>query len=914
MHELYAQQKPKKEFIPDNLSCEYFNHPLGIDKSFPKLSWNIKTNERNWQQSAYQIMVATDSLTLSNDIGNLWSSGKVVSNQNIHIKYQGVPLKSFMNCWWKVRVWDTKRRVSIWSKPAYWKMGILSCSQWKGKWIASDIKLYDYQKRLSALPDFNMETETGIWKMADSIRKYVVIPDSAPAVYIRKKFELNKKVQRATAYVCGLGLNEIFIDGRRIGNEYLNPAYTDYQKRVLYNTYDVTDYVKRGANIIGVILGNGWYNLIVPHALRFYAADYIDPPKLLMQLYIEYTDGSSAIIATDSSWKYTTNGPIVFNDILGGETYDARKEMPGWSHNGYNDSAWQNCQYVNPPEGILTSQQLYPARKLVSFPAVKVEKTDLGHRFDLGRAIAGWVKVKLKGRRGQKVKISYLGVGSHTLGRYQTDYFILKGSREETFEHRFSYNGFRYVDVEGIDYMPKASDVEGVVIGADLKKAGQFSCSNEMFNKLQQILLNTIHNFIIHIPKDPTREKAGWTQDVEDGFDVDAYNFDVASMYIKWQHDFNDIIHKNGYVPPVVPSRFDGPTINGPWWGGMIVYNVIKLYEYYHDIDIVKDSYDNMKKYVGYLTSIAKGHIVEWGLGDWMEPFRTKKVDRPTTTPVSLTSTVAYYFYVHKMAMFAKLLGKEEDAAYFNGLAEKVKQSYNQRFLDTQTGQYAKGSEAGQLMSLHFGLVPNNERKLVIQKLKALIKERNGHLSTGFVATPILLTTLCDIGLEKEAYVMATKKDFPSWFDMIFNGGNSVMKENWKGGLVQMPSLAGPIGYWFYNSLAGIKSLAPGFKKIAIRPDFTQNLSWVSASYQSIQGTIISKWKREKMSLQLHVEIPANTTALVYLPTTNPDAILESNKKIKGRHDMYIKAITNNETVVSVGSGSYSFVVDAARP
>jgi alpha-L-rhamnosidase len=346
----------------------------------------------------------------------------------------------------------------------------------------------------------------------------------------------------------------------------------------------------------------------------------------------------------------------------------------------------------------------------------------------------------------------------------------------------------------------------------------------------------------------------------------------------------------------------------------MIVYNVIKLYEYYHDIDVVKDSYDKMKKYVGYLTSIAKGHIVEWGLGDWMEPFRTKKVDRPTTTPVSLTSTVAYYFYAHKMAMFAKLLGKEEDATYFNGLAEKIKQSYNQRFLNIQTGQYAQGSEAGQLMSLHFGLVPNNERKLVIQKLKALIKEHNGHLSTGFVATPILLTTLCDIGLEKEAYIMTTKKDFPSWFDMIFNGDNSVMKENWKGGLVQMPSLAEPIGYWFYNSLAGIKSLAPGFKKIAIRPDFIQNLSWVSARYQSIQGTIISKWKREKMGLQLHVEIPANATALVYLPTTNPDAILESNKKIKGRHDMSIKAITNNETVVSVGSGSYSFVVDPVKP
>jgi len=909
--QLYAQNPLQQAPLPVNLTCEYARNPLGIDNEFPKLSWNIRTNERNWKQSAYQIIVSSDSTGLAKDRGNIWNSGKVISNENIHIKYQGIPLKSFMNCWWKVRVWNSRGEASSWSKPAYWKMGVLSDKDWKGKWIASDLKLKDYQIGLRELPDFDMGAETGIWERADSIRKHVKIPDSAPAVYIRKQFKLKKKIKRATAYICGLGLNELYMNGKRVGKEYLNPAYTDYQKRILYNTYDVTDNVKRGVNAVGVILGNGWYNLIVPHALRYYTADYIAPPKLLMQLYIEYTDGSSTIISTDSSWKYTTNGPIVFNDILGGETYDARKEMPGWSGYGYTDSAWKNCISADPPEGMLRSQQLYPVRKLDSFPAVKIEKTDKGYRFDLGRAICGWVKIKLKGERGQKVKVYYIGAGSHTLGRYQTDCFILKGNGKEVFEPRFSYNGFQYIDVEGIDYTPSVSDVTGVLVNTDMKPIGEFSCSNEKFNEIQSILINTLYNYIIHIPNDPTREKSGWTQDIESGFDVNAYNFDVANMYIKWQHDFNDIVHKNGYVPPVVPGRFDGPTINGPWWGGMIVYNVIKLYEYYHDADIVKNSYDAMKKYVGYLTSISKDHIVEWGLGDWMEPFRADPGGRPTTTPIPLTSTIAYYYYVDNMAAFAKMLHKDTDARYFKKLAAEIKQSYNRHFLDEHNGQYAQGSQAAQLMSLHFGLVPDHERELAIQKLKESIIKRNGHLSTGFVATPVLLTTLCDLGLEKEAYAMTTKEDFPGWFDMIFKKGNSVMKENWEGGLVQMPSLAGPIGYWFYYSLAGIQPFSEmtGFKKIVIKPDYSDSLHWVSASYNSLYGKITVEWKKHDGRCSLHVGIPANTSALVYLPATDPGNVLEGNRKISAHQDIHIKEITNKNVIIRIGSGSYDFTI-----
>ena len=887
------------------LRCDHLVNPLGMDNTAPRLSWNIEIKERNWTQSAYQVLVASDSLFKN----NLWNSGKVVSSQMLNILYKGAPLKSFMNCWWKVRVWDKRGTPSAWSKPVYWKMGVLKNEDWKAQWIASDLTLKPYQVKLRAMEDFNMISEAAMYKENDTIRATVNPGEDAPAVYMRKEFSNKKKIKKATAYVCGLGLHELYLNGNRISNEYLNPAYTDYQKRVLYNTYDVTGYIKQGKNAIGVILGNGWYNLIVPHLLRYYAADYIDPPKLMMQVYIEYIDGSTGIIASDTSWKCTTHGPIVYNDILSGETYDANKEMPGWNTTGFNDRNWISTRAALAPEGTLRSQQLYPVQKLKTIPAVNVEKHNKFYRIDLGVDICGWAKIKLRGKKGDRIGIHYPGSGSHTFGRYQTHYFILKDTTTQVYEPRFSYNGFRYIDIEGLSYEPALSDVEGKLVATALPQIGEFACSNERFNKLQQVLRRTIDNYIIHIPNDPTREKSGWNQDIQNGFDVNAWNYDVVAVYRKWQYDHNDIYHDNGYVPPVVPSRFDGPTINGPWWGGMIVYNVAKLYEYYHDSDIVKESYEPMKRYIGYLGSIANNHIVEWGLGEWMEPHRANLHDpRPTTTPVPLTSTVAYYHFTKTMEFFALMLGKKNDAAQFSQLASAIKDSYNKRFFNAETGVYAQGSQTGQLLSLKYDLAPEGKRQLVIDRLKEFIAARDGHLSTGFVGTPILLTTLSDLGLSQEAYTMATKEAYPGWFDMVFKKGNSVMKENWEGGLVQMPSLAGPIGHWFFYSLAGIRNVPgkPAFEEIIIKPDVLDSLQWASGKFLSPQGTIISTWKKQAGDFELQVTIPPNTSARVYLPNANAGAIYESGKPISNFKT------EKNHTIVRIGSGTYTFTIKKA--
>ncbi len=890
-----------------NLKCESFNNPLGISVTKPRMGWNIESPKRNWSQSAYQIIVSSDSLKLSRNDGDLWNSGRVKSDQNINIEYAGLPLKSRNMCWWKVKVWDNKGTGSTWSAPQHWKMGILSPDEWHAKWISSDIQLKEYQKILRELTDFGMEPKNEIHDWAPKIRKMTDTIETAPAVYLRKTFDSPKTVQSAYVSVCGLGLFELYMNGTRIDKSYLNPAVSDYQKRVFYSTYDVTKNIQDGENSIGVILGNGWYNLIIPHLLRYYAADYIAPPRLLLELNITYTDGSVKTIPSDRTWKYLTNGPIQFNCLLGGETYNANKEITGWDRNGFNDMNWKAALSADAPEGKLMPQMVYPVMKAETYPAKKIEFKQNTCVVDFGTEMTGWCRMKIKGKKGASITIKYPGVPSHTLGRYQTCKYIFKGEKEEIYEPRFCYNGFQTIEITGLDYQPDLADFTAQVVCTVMPVTGSFECSNEKINRLQDILIQTIKNYIVHIPNDPTREKAGWTQDVQNAFDVTAYNFDCTSMYCKWQQDFLDEQHENGYVPPVVPSRFDGQNLNGPWWGGMIVYLPWKIYQYYADQRILEESYPAMKKYVDYLTSISDNHIVKWGLGDWLEPGSVF----PVKTPVPLTSTIAYYHYSNILSKTANLLGKTEDEKKYAALADEIKKSYNQTFLNDKTGEYALGSQASQLMSLYLGLVPTDKEKIVRAALLRKIEADSTHLSTGFVSTPFLLNGLTDLGYPKVAYAIATRNTYPSWFDMVFNRGNSVLKENWRGGKVQMPSLGGSIGSWFYVSLAGIRpdSLAPGFKRIIIDPISDTELSWAKATYKSIQGNIGSYWKRENGTFILNVEIPANTQAKVYLPTTDIKRIYESGEMVMKNKDFGSNFIENGKTVFLIGSGNYTFSI-----
>jgi len=888
-----------------NLRCERSPSPAGIDMPKPRLSWNIESERRNWRQSAYQVVVASDTLELIQNKGDIWNSGKIASPECLYIPFNGKPLVSLHKYWWKVKVWGRDGMESEWSPVSNWTMAMVNPSDWKGQWITSDLQLSPLQKELKALPDFGMEPESEMWKLSEVIRKKTDTITYAPAVYMRKEFGSNLSVRYAVANICGLGLNELYINGNKVSNELLNPAYTDYQKRVFYQSYDVTRLLQKGENSIGVILGNGWFNLVIPHVLRYYAADYIDTPRLLFQLDIFYGDGTHKTIVSENSWKFTTDGPIRFNNILSGETYDANKELIGWNNPGYPAVCWKGAIAAAAPAGKLEAQYLKPVAITDSVKAVNIKAVKNGYSVDLEKEITGWCRFRFHGEKGTRIIVKYPGAGSHTLGRYQTYEYILKGGNSETFGARFSYNGIKTVEIYGLKYKPELAEITGICVHTDFPETGKFSCSNTAFNELNSILVHTMKNYVVHIPNDPVREKAGWTQDVENAFDAYAYAFDCPEMYIKWQRDFLDIIHENGYVPPVAPGRFDGPTINGPWWGGMIVYLPWKIYAHFGDKKILEESFGAMKKYTGYLSSIDSSYVVKWGLGDWLEPGSV----RPVMSPVPFTSTIGFYNTALITSKTAAILGFKKDAARYSALAEKIKASFNNHFFDPATGKYAKWSQTSQLMPLYFNLVPENKEQLVLENLVRKIEADSNHVGTGFIGTPLILTGLSDLGKGEIAYEMANQRTYPGWYDMVFHHGTKIFKEDWKGGKVQMPPLGGTLGYWFYYSLAGIQPdpASPGFKNVVIRPDFVSDLSWAAGEYHSLYGTIKSNWKQENNLLTLNVEIPANTTATIYLPTDVMARITESGNSLIDNTDFASVSPQNGRTVIQAGSGNYIF-------
>jgi alpha-L-rhamnosidase len=893
---------------PVDLRCEYIANPLGVDSARPRLFWKLAGGDRGARQTAYHILVASSEALLRRGQGDLWDSGKVKSEQTTFLPYAGKALGSGQPCFWKVRVWDQRGRGSDWSTNAMWTMGLLSDSDWRGRWIASDMDLMDFQKRLRALPDFGMEGEKEVWTLSKEIRVMTADITNAPAVWLRKEFEVPREIRRGTVSVSGLGLFELYVNGRRISDHQLDPAFTDYQKRVFYLTHDVTTALRRGRNALGVVLGNGWFNLVIPHTLRYYAADYIAPPQLRVDLDLEFTDGTHALVGSDESWKFTTDGPIRFNSILAGETYDARKEMRGWADPGFDDATWKSARTAPAPAGRLVSQQLRPVRKIKELPAVGVKQEGAARRFDLGVETVGWARLRVKGKPGQEITIQLPGAGTHTLGRYQTSQYICKGEGMEEFEPRFCYAGYRYVDVTGLDYEPAAADCVGQVVCTDLEPAGSFACSDERLNQLQEILLRTVQNYIVHIPNDPTREKAGWTQDIESGFFETVYNFNSLAMYVKWQRDFLDIIHTNGYMPPVAPGRFDGPTINGPWWGGAVVYAPWWLYEFYGDRAILAESYTAMRAQFGYLGSIATNGIVSWGLGDWMEVGSV----RPKRTPIPLTSTCAYYWFACILRDTAGLLGKAEEAKQFATSAAEIRAAYNREFFHAETGDYASGSQTCQLVSLLFGLVPEEKRGLVLQRFAERVAKDDHHLTTGFVGTPLLLQGLADLGRPELAWTIAMQTNYPSFIDAILNRGNTVLKEDWTGGLVQMPSLQGPIGTWFYHSLAGIRRdpSAPGFQRILVKPETANDLTWVKAHHETLHGRILSEWRRDGGQLIMNVTIPPNTTATVFVPARQPGDVREGGQPATRSTGLRFLRMENGRAVFAAEPGSYRFAVD----
>lgn len=882
----HAALLPGGGMQPQKLRCEYLENPLGIDEAKPRLSWILASTQRGACQSAYQILVAGSEGALQAGTGDLWDSGKVESGETAQVEYAGKPLASGQRAWWTVRVWDGAGQASPYSKPGWWEMGLLSPGEWHGKWIART-------------------TDT-----------------AAPATpLLRRAFTLPAKVRQARVYICGLGYYELSINGRRVGDHILDPGYTRYDRRALYVTYDVTKALRRGDNAVGVMLGNGWLNVQEQAAWDFAMAPWRATPRLLLELRAELEDGKTVTLTSDGQWK-TSDSPITFSCIYGGETYDARLEQPGWDAPGFDDAKWQAAKVVEAPAGKLTAQMHQPIKVDRAIKPAKVTEPKPGvFVFDAGQNLAGFAELSLAGPAGTKVVMKYsehlakdgtadqgnIGVHVWKKGKdqpFQTDSYILKGEGTERWHARFDYHGFQYVEVTGAPGKLTAANLKINFAHSAVPEAGRFACANPLLNKIWENARWSYLNNLYGIPTDcPHREKNGWTGDASLACEQGLLTYDGAAVYTKWINDLGDEQKPSGELPGICPTGGWGYAWgNGPAWDSAYLLIPYYLYEYCGDTRLLERQYAGHKRYVDYLTTKAKDGIVSIGLGDWC-PWKTK-------TPAPLTSTGYYYRDALIVAQTAKMLGKTEAAEKYAKLAESIKAGFNKKFFKAESGTYDEGSQTALSCALYQGLVRPEDEARVVENLVAAVRKTDDHIDTGILGAKYLLNTLTDHGQADVAYRIVAQETQPGWGWWVRQGATTLWEE-WNGSASQNHIMFGDVSAWMTKTLAGINPdpAAPGFKHVIIRPNPVAGLAWARASYDSIRGRIASEWSSKPGVFELKVVIPAGATATVWLPGEDAEKIREGGRALAGVKDVKVGAKKKGRIALEIGSGQYLFSV-----
>ena len=887
-----AQNEKVSVLTVVNLKCENLTDPLGIDLLAPQLGWELKSEVRNQQQKAWQVLVSDKQSDLAENKGTCWNSGKRISNETCHIPYRGKPLKSGEKLYWKVRVWDGLGRASAWSQAASWEMGFLASSDWQAKWIG-----------------------TGEDQFPDSV-------GTGPAPWFRKRFQTASDIKSARIRVCGLGFYELYLNGDRVGDQVLAPAQTNddtrrlqkliyfhddqSRQRVLYNTYDVTGMLKKTGNVAGIVLGNGWYNQ------RDRTAEgclWYNTPRLIFQLEVNYTDGTQQVICSDKSWKMTT-GPLLHDGIFTGETYDARLELSGWNKTDYDDKTWQQATEVKAPAGKLQSQLAPSDRIIRTIQPVLLGKNESGnYLFDAKEMIAGWVRIKLHGERGDTIKLRHI----EELGRdyHQIDTYILKGGGQEIYEPRFTWHAFRQIEVSGLKYQPSAEDLEVKVVHTDVIAVGHFDCSNLLFNKIYDNYLRTqLENLHGSISSDcPHRERLGYTGDGEVAVESALYNFDLTNFYQKWFLDMEDARnHKTGYVPHTVPFGGGG---GGPAWGSGYVIMPWAFYRYYGDKAVLETHYEGMKQWVAYLGTRcdSAGIVVReepkgWCLGDWATP------EKINLSP-ELVNSCYYFLVTDLMVKIAETLGKQQDRSEFERLAESIRSHINHQFYNKEQACYLDGKQGANLFPLAFGIVPKGEKARVFATVLKLLEQQKYHFDTGILATPLLLKVLTDNGRPDLAYKVMNQKDFPGYGNYILGKNATTLWENWDGGSSHSHPMYGSVIAWFFNTLAGIVPNPdhPGKPEYVIHPFVNDELTYANASYQSIFGVLSSSWRKKPYGLMLEVEIPVNSSALVYFPCEHPEQVTEQGISLLHSDHFKFQGLEQGKAIFRVGSGKYHFKI-----
>ncbi len=875
----------------NKLRCEYLKDPLGIDTTKPRLSWVLESDQRGQKQKAYRVLVASSEKNLSDDIGDLWDSGRVESDETAHILYAGKSLKSRMYCYWKVCVWDRNGQTSSWSQPAIWSMGLLKEADWKAQWIGFD----EPRKGLSGDP---------------------LLP---PVRYLRKDFESGKPVRRATLYVTALGLYEVHINGHRIGEDYLAPCWTDYNKRVYYNTYDVTDTVNQGVNAIGAMLGDGWYSGHIGYGHK--RDHYGSKTRLRAQLVLDYEDGTSEVVATDRRWKAST-GPLLEADFLMGVTYDARKEMPGWDEPGFDSTGWKR---VNVTSNITAVVEAYPGvtiKKFRELKPVKITEPKPGvFVFDMGSNFAGFARLNVMAPRGKKIKLRFAErlnpngtvYTKNLRSARTTDIYICRGGGQEVWEPRFTYHGFQYVELTGYVGKPDKNTITGIEITSAAPTAGTFECSSSMLNKLHRNIIQTQRANFMDIPTDcPQRdERLGWTGDAQIYIPTACWNSDVHTFFNKWLVDLTDAQREDGQFPCVAPMKVSGSD-GGAAWADAGVICPWTIYRVYGDTQILEKYYDRMKRFIAFCKKRSPGLLPPEEFhcyGDWL----SIRADTPKDV-----ITEAYFAYsTGLLARIAEALGKKGDTAKYNKLFEDIKAAFNTAYV-ADDGRIKGNTQAVYVLALAFDLVDGEKRDRAVQYLVDDIKSRNWHLSTGFVGTKDLMLVLTKIGRTDVAYRLLHNDTFPSWGFSIKHGATSIW-ERWDGWTpdkgFQDPGMnsfshysLGAVGQWMFENIGGINTDGPGFKRILIHPRPGGKITWAKVSYDSIRGLIVSDWKVRDSRFELSISIPANTTATVYLPAKDPKNVTENGKPVSKAKGVKFLRLEEGCAVFEVESGNYSFV------
>ena len=875
---------------------EHRVNPIGIDVKEPRFSWKMNSEKRNIMQSAYELRVAKTERDVNRGKNLVWSTGKVATDQSVYVKYSGEALQPNTRYYWQVRVWDNQNKASKWSEVAWWHTGFFETDAWTAKWIS---------------PGYSED-------------------NSRPSPYFRKEFSADKTIQSATAFITSHGIYEAQINGQRVGDAYLTPGWTSYNKRLQYQVYDVTSQVKNGENAIGVSLGSGWYRGKLAWAKGYdhFGSDI----ALLMQLHIQYTDGSEKVIITDDSWKSST-GPIVSAEFYNGEKYDARKEISGWSETGFDDSKWSGVKVQNFDKSNLVATYNEPIRKHETFEPQAIFRTPKNELVvDFGQNLVGWVELKVKGKAGDKVKITHAEVLDKEGNFYitnlraaeQQNIYTLKGGEEEIYEPHFTFQGFRYIKVEGFPGELKKENLTAIALYSDMEKTGTFSSSDPLINQLQHNIQWGQRGNFLDVPTDcPQRdERLGWTGDAQAFARTASYNFDVKNFFSKWLKDLAaDQI--NGSVPHVIPHVLGANSHGSAGWADAATIIPWTMYLAYGDTAVLEDQYESMKAWVEYINSKSNNNLWNTGFhfGDWLfyRPFD----DNSGMAAVTDKYLIAQCFYSHSTELLikaAEVLGKTQDVSKYKKLSQQIKEAFIKEYL-TENGRLVSGTQTAYVLALQFDMLPENLREQAAERLVENIKRYNNHLTTGFLGTPYLCHVLSAYGYDEMAYTLLMQKSYPSWLYPVTMGATTIW-ERWDGikpdSTFQTPSMNsfnhyayGAIGDWMYRNITGLdtEESAPGYKKIVIKPTTGGKLTNATASLASNYGEITSGWEIASNTFSMHVIIPPNTTATVFIPTESENAVLEGGQNITASKDIEILGMEGKYLKVALGSGDYKFKV-----